>query len=249
MNRLGIRFYWTGLLWSCLFLPLIGQSDQYLDRVALTNGSVLWGIVEIDEGGVKVYMDDDNLIFVQDSLIKSLKYQKLNPELYLQRANGVYYQVSTGVLLGKQYRYAETGTSLAAWFTSGYKFKRMFGLGLGVGLNYFPQQRHVPLYLDIQGDILPGRVTPFYQLNTGWSWADERDTFANIDKVEGGFFLRPAVGVRWHYPKHSWHLQVSYVRQNATTFYEPVDFGNGSMQTNVEDRVFQRLGLSIGLSF
>ena len=249
MTKLGKHILWTGLIWCCFCLNLTGQSDQYLDRVALTNGSVLWGIVEIEEGGVKVFIDDDNLIFVQDSLIKSLKYQKLNPELYLRRTAGVYYQISAGVLIGKGYQHSDNDTNFAAWFTSGYKFNRKFGLGLGVGLNYFPQQRHIPLYLDIQGDLLAGRVTPYYQLNTGWSWADERETFANVDKIEGGWYLRPAIGVRWHYPKHSWHLQVSYVRQNSTTFYEPVDFGNGAMLSSVEDRVIQRLGLSFGISF
>jgi hypothetical protein len=249
MNKLVNQAGLTFLFWSCISLVVVAQSDRYLDRVALKNGSILWGIVEIDENEVKVFLDDDHIVTVQDTLIKSLKYHKLNPASYKQRNSGIYYQLLTGLMVGKAHQYSENVASFAAWFSSGYKFDRKLGAGLGAGLNYYSQQRHIPLYLDIQGDLLAGRVTPYYQLNVGWSWADERESFSTVEKVEGGLFVRPAFGVKWHFPKHSWHFQVSYVRQNATTFYEPIDFGNGAMLTNVEDRVLQRMGLSFGISF
>ena len=249
MHKLINRTVLALLFWCCLSLGVSGQSDRYLDRVALKNGSILWGMVEIEENGIKVFLDDDQTVMVQDTLIKSVKYHKLNPASYNQRNSGMYYQILTGLMVGKPYQYSETMASFAGWFASGYKFNRKFGAGLGVGLNYYPQQRHIPMYIDVQGDLLAGRVTPYYQLNVGWSWADERESFSTVDRVEGGFFLRPAFGVKWHFPKHSWHFQVSYVRQNATTYYEPIDFGNGAMLTNVEDRVLQRMGLSFGISF
>jgi hypothetical protein len=182
-------------------------------------------------------------------MIKSIKTQKLNPELYLERSQGVYYQVSMGVLLGKSHNNSETRGSFSSSFTSGYRFNPMLGIGLGVGLNYYPDQIQVPVYLDVHGDLSKGRLTPFYQLSVGWSWADERGNITHIEKVEGGFYLRPSLGVRWHFAKHSWHLQLSYVRQNSTTHFEPLDFGNGNVITNVEDRTLQRVGISIGISF
>jgi len=237
-----------GLL-TCLSHTTSGQADRYLDKVVLNNGSVIWGITELQEESVIIFFSQKDSLSVSASMIKSIKTQKLNPELYLERSQGVYYQVSIGVLLGKSHNNSETRGSFSSSFTSGYRFNPMLGIGLGVGLNYYPDQIHVPVYLDLQGDLSTGRVTPFYQLSTGWSWADERDNISQIGQVEGGFYFRPSLGIRWHFAKHSWFLRLSYVRQNSTTHFEPLDFGNGNVITNVEDRTFQRVGISTGISF
>ena len=237
------------LIWIAAVSGIQGQSDQYLDKVVLKNGSVIWGIVETVDGNVKVYIDRDQTILVPDSLIKSLKTGKLNPTLYQERTLGIYYQISTGLLLGREYDGGTNEGQFFADFTTGYKFKRLLGVGLGAGLSYYPDQRHIPLHIDIQGDLLSSRVTPFYQVSTGFSWADERDSNPAIDRIEGGWYFRPSLGLKWHFAKHSWLFQVSYLRQESTTYYEPFDLGNGRRITNVEDRTFQRLGLSLGISF
>jgi len=237
------------VIWLGGHFTLSAQSDRYLDKVTLTNGTVMWGISEIEDKAVRVYIDDETSVSVPDSLIKSLKTQKLNPKLYLQRETGVYYELSTGLLVGKGNHSSENETSFTARFTSGYKFHRQFGLGLGLGVDFYPRQRHIPLFVDIQGNLLSGRVTPYYQLSTGWSWAEDRDSNAGIDRLQGGFFIRPGFGVKWHFPKHTWHLQLSYSRQNSTTYYAPIDFGNGNILTNVEERVLQRMGISVGIAF
>jgi len=236
-------------LWAYFPHAASGQTDRFLDKVVLNNGSVIWGLTEFQEESVIVFFSPKDSLLVPVSMIKSLKTHKLNPELYLERSQGPYYQFSVGVLMGKSHNTSENKGSFSASFTSGYRFSPMLGLGLGVGLTYYPEQTHVPVYLDVQGDLSKGRVTPFYQLSTGWSWADERGNISQIEKVAGGFYLRPSLGVRWHFAKHSWHLQVSYVRQNSITYFEPWDFGNGSVITNVEDRTFQRMEISIGVSF
>jgi len=230
-------------------LTAFGQTDRYLDKVVLINGSVIWGVTELQEGTIKVFLNLKDSLSIPVSMIKSLKTQKLNPELYLNRSQGPYYQVTGGVLLGKGHQYLENTGSFAASFTSGYKISPLFGLGLGVGLNYYPEQIHAPVYLDVQGDLLKGRLTPIYQFSAGWSWADERENISQIGEVQGGFYFRPSLSIRWHFAKNSWHLQLSYVLQNSTIRFEPVDYGNGNVITNVEDRTFQRVGISTGISF
>ncbi|MCZ6693079.1 MAG: hypothetical protein O6939_04160 [Bacteroidetes bacterium] len=226
-----------------------GQTDRYLDKVVLHNGSVIWGMTEFQQEYIIIFLSEKDSLTVPVSMIKSLKTQKLNPELYLNRSQGAYYQVSWGVLLGKGHQYLENTGSFAASFAGGYKISPLIGLGLGVGLNYYPEQIHVPVYLDVQGDLLKGRLTPFYQFSAGWSWADERENISQIGEVQGGFYFRPSLGIQWHFAKHSWHLQLSYVLQKSTTRFEPVDYGNGNVITNVEDRTFQRVGISTGISF
>ncbi len=247
--RLSMVLCWFVWLLACLPHSSLGQTDRFLDKIVLNNGSVIWGVTEFQQENVIIFLSEKDSLTVPVSMIMSLKTQKLNPELYLERSQGPYYQVSVGVLLGKSHNNSENRGSFAASFTSGYRFTHLLGVGLGVGLNYYPAQTHVPVYLDIQGDLLRGRVTPFYQLSAGWSWAGDRESTFQIEQVKGGFYLRPSLGIRWHFAKHTWHFQFSYVRQNSTTQFEPQDIGNGNIITNVEDRTFQRVGISTGISF
>ncbi len=228
---------------------LIAQTDKYVDRVQLTNGSILWGLSEIEGEQLKLFLTSEDSVILPVSQIRSLKKGRLNPGLYQDRLLGVYYQVAAGVLVGKSYQFSENKGTFSASFVSGYKFNQLWGLGLGMGVDYYPEQRHIPLFVEVQGDLLKGRITPFYQLRTGWSWGEDRRDLEQIDAQEGGFYIQPSVGVKWHFAGHSYHLQLSYVRQEATTRYQPIDFGNGQMVTNVEDRVLQRIGISTGISF
>ena len=249
MNR--IKNYWllATLGWLFAIVPLEAQIDKYIDKVELTNGSIIWGLSEIDSDLVKIYLTNGDSIAVPVEHIKSLKTGKINPEWYSSRIFGVYYQISAGVLIGKSSQYSVNTASFSTSFVSGYKFNQWWGIGLGMGLDYYPDQRHIPLFLEVQGNLLEGRITPFYGLNAGWSWAEDRNSTAQLDRIEGGFYLKPSLGIRWHSARYSWHLQVSYVRQQSTAYYEPVDFGNGNVVTNVEDRVLQRIGISTGVTF
>ena len=225
------------------------QVDRYVDKVKLNNGSTIWGLTEIKQDQVIIFVTEEDSLIVPAENIKSLKTGKLNPDLYLDRVQKFYYQVSTGVLVGSSHQYSSNEASFSASFISGYKLKRMLGLGLGVGVDFYPNQRHIPLSLDVQGDLIPGRVTPFYQLNVGYGWAQERSVPVELERLTGGLYFRPSVGVKWHFAGHSWLLRISYVRQESKMHYEPIDLGNGSTITTVEDRVLQRLGFGLGIYF
>jgi hypothetical protein len=228
---------------------IAAQTDKYVDKIKLNNGSTIWGLSEIKQDQVIIHVNAKDSIIIPAENIKSLKTNKLNPELYQDNLEGLYNQVSTGVLVGSTHQYSGNEGSFSASFVSGYKLKQQFGLGLGVGVDYYPSQRHLPVFLDIQGDLIRGRFTPFYQLNLGYSWAHERSAPEDLESLEGGLYLRPSFGVKWHFARYSWFLKLSYVRQESTTRYEPIDFGNGNTITNVEDRVLQRAGISFGISF
>lgn len=249
MNR--INNYWplTLIVWLFVINQATAQTDKYLDKVELTNGSVIWGISEIGSEQVMIYLTTGDSIAIPVEHIKSLKTGKLNPEWYSNSVTGAYYQASAGILVGKHNQYSEDEVSFSSNFVSGYKFKRWWGMGLGMGLDFYSQQRHIPLFIEAQGDLMPGRITPFYQLQGGWSWASERNNPAEIDRIEGGLYLRPALGVRWHLAGYSWQLNVSYLQQQSTVYYDPIDFGNGNVVTNVEDRVLKRIGISTGVTF
>jgi hypothetical protein len=225
------------------------QVDKYVDKIKLQNGSTIWGISEVRQDQVVVHVTEEDSLIIPAAHIKSFKRDKLNPELYQDRVKALYYQVSAGVLVGSSHQYSGNEASFTSSFVSGYKLKPQLGLGLGVGVDFYPGQRHIPIFIDLQGDMLAGRITPFYQFNAGYSWAEERDAPVELESLSGGFYLKPSVGVRWHFARYSWFLRFSYIRQESTSRYEPIDFGNGNILTNVEDRVLQRAGISLGVSF
>ncbi len=236
---------------SCMLFTQLShaQTDRYVDKTVLHNGSVIWGITELEAGQVKILLSAKDSVTVPDHMVKSIKTGKFNPALYSQRIEGFYYEFAAGVLIGKSHHSSENEGTFTTSFAGGYKFNRLLGVGLGVGLNYYTDQRHVPLFLDIQGDWLEGRVTPFHQLNIGWSLAADRDDIIQVAETKGGGYLRPSLGVRWHFPNHSWQLKVSYVRQEATRHFEPIDFRNGSSLETVEDRTMQRVAVAVGITF
>ncbi len=251
-----MKFHIKTILWIKLTLLLLlgtnavlAQVDKYVDQIKLNNGSTIWGISEIRQDQVIIHVSDEDSVMVSAENIKSMRTNKLNPELYQSRVGGLYYQVSTGVLVGSSHQYSGNEASFSGAFISGYKLKQQLGLGLGVGVDFYPGQRHIPLFLDIQGDLVSGRITPFYQLDIGYSWAEERDAPEELESLTGGLYFKPAVGVKWHFARYSWFLQLSYVRQESTARYQPIDFGNGNLLTNVEERVMQRVGISLGMVF
>jgi hypothetical protein len=249
MNRKVLLSGWLIFLSIAWAQLSYAQTDRRVDKVVLYNGSVIWGISELENGHIKVFLSQQDSLQIPEFMVKSIKTGKFNRELYMDRMKGVYYEVSTGALIGKSYRFSENEPSFTASFTGGYKFTRMLGVGIGVGLNYYPEQRHVPLFVDIQGDWFKGRVSPFYQFDAGWSFASDLYDTNNLERIQGGLFLRPSLGIRAHLATYSWHLKVSYVHQQSTRDFIPIELGNGTMLTSSEDRILQRAGITVGVSF
>lgn len=226
------------------------QVEKYMDRLELQNGSVLWGITEIQGDQVVMYLSPSDTISLPKSMIRSLKTQKLNPAFYMVKTPGPFYQVSWGTLIGKSHSQSINQATFSISALGGYKFNSRWSAGLGAGSYYYPQMGILPMFGEVQGDLAESRLTPIYFFRGGWSWAFQRkDNGFAIDDMQGGMFLEPGVGLKWHRAGYALQLKVSYVRQNSKTFFEPLDFGNGTIITNVEKRTFERINLSMGVSF
>jgi len=244
----GVRLYaFVGFL--LMASQVQAQTDRFLDKTVLQNGTVIWGITELEEGQVKIFLTENDSVLIPDFMVKSIKTGKFNPSLYAERVEGFYYELSTGFLIGKAHHSADNEGTLSLSAAGGYKFNRLLGVGLGAGVDFYLDQRHIPLFIDIQGDWLDSRLTPFHQLNLGWSYAADRTGSDQVERVKGGAYLRPSLGVRWHFPRHSWHLKVSYVLQQATRYFEPIDLWDGGNMQTTEERTMQRLAVAVGISF
>ncbi len=227
----------------------LAQVEKYLDKVTLKNGSVLWGITELQNDQLMVHITPEHTLAIPIAEVVTLKKQKLNPRYYLKKVPGTYYQVNWGITLGKSHNENPTETTFNASLAAGYRFTTGLAVGMGTGIYYYPQIRTVPWFVEVQGDMLRGRITPSYFLRTGWGWSTDRNQSGLVADTKSGYYLEPGIGLRWYAGKYSWILKVGYLRQHSETVYEPLDFGNGNIVSNVETRTFERTTISLGLIF
>ncbi len=238
------------LLSSGVALGQSNQPDKYLDKVELQNGSVLWGIVETREQEIVIHFDRGNDLTFPLDQVRSIKKNKLNPHYYQKQDTGRYYRLNLGLLVGKSNQFVPNETSFNASLTAGYRFNPHLATGIGTGIYYYPEARHIPLYAELNGQLMNTRITPAYFVRTGWSWAfGTNDIEEFVDDVEGGLYLEPGMALRWNLPNRVLELAVSYVRQNSTTVWDPVVFGNGNSSQSTTVSTFQRVNLTAGITF
>ncbi len=237
-------------LWLLASSTTEAQVDKYLDKVMLKNGSVLWGITELREYGVLIHLNESDSLTLSLDEIEAIKRDKLNPVFYQPEFNTWFYQINWGVTVGKRNDFSTNQVNFNASAVMGKRFNSRLGLGLGSGLYYYLETRHIPIFVELQGDLLKRRFTPAYFVRAGWSLADERRDLEDfVDWTRGGFYLEPGLGLRIYGLKHSIHLRVSYLSQGSKTKFSEVDFGNGSSSQTTQKRRFERTTFTLGVTF
>ena len=237
-------------LWLLASYTAEAQVDKYLDKVMLKNGSVLWGIAELKEQGVLIHLNGSDSVTLSLDEIEAIKRDKLNPQFYQPEFNTWFYQVNWGIIVGTRTEFSTNEVNFNASAVVGKRFNSKLGLGLGSGLYYYLETRHIPIFAELQGDFIKHRFTPVYFLRTGWSLADERRDIEDfVEWTSGGFYLEPGLGLRIYGLKHDIHLRVSYLSQSSRTKYSPIDFGNGSSTQTTQKRRFERTTFTLGVTF
>lgn len=162
--------------------------------------------------------------------------------------------------------------SVGVRFMRGYKFNQFASVGLGVGFDGVYMGRglsfgkdvynnrninnglYIPVYLQLSGDILKKRVTPYYFLEAGYAFHPQNPFVDKnpTDKSWGGPTGVAGMGVKFHskgrvsmavnvnatYRSDFWRRTLSYTDMNGN----PV-----STSTNyIKGKVFGSLGLVIG---
>ncbi|HZV70957.1 MAG TPA: hypothetical protein VFG10_15480 [Saprospiraceae bacterium] len=130
----------------------------------------------------------------------------------------------------------------------GYRFSRMLGIGLGVGIesNDFTTTRNiVPIYAEARGFLLPQKISPYYALKLGYGFALKDESRFITDAV-GGIYVSPEIGVRFGGGEVSYYLGVEYKLQNATFTSDGFDFGGAKVTDKIS---YRRIELRTGLLF
>lgn len=237
-------------------VPVNGQTQTESDKptvdvVMLKDGSKLKGTIlswDLDKGmdfklltGASIFIKQDNIDRV-DHESEYAHHEWRGDRSYKFREKG-WYQNSSGFLnvsfLG----------GAGIHHVMGYRFNRMLGVGLGIGIesNDFQRTRNiVPVFAEVRGFFLPKKITPYYALKLGYGFA-LANQLNGTSETKGGLHFSPEIGVRFGGGDVSYYLGVEWKLQNATFTDNNDWWGGGGVFT--ETVSYRRIELRTGLLF
>jgi len=115
----------------------------------------------------------------------------------VEKSNDAFYLLNLGVLAGKSGGDNNYGLSLQG--AMGLKITHAFGIGLGVGFEEDNTIKTMPLFFQINGDLLKTSNTPSYYVNIGQSkvWVNE-----GYGEPSDANFIELGLGYKWQLNKH-----------------------------------------------
>ncbi len=211
------------------------QAQNLQDVVYLKNGSILRGIIieQVPNQSLKIKTADGSVFVCEFPQV--LKITKEEPvgksghgSMYnrfassFTRPAGYRGFVDFGGAIGT----GDLGDGVVSLSTShGYQFNPYLFLGAGIGMEYHTnwESFFVPVFADVRGYILPGRISPYVGLKVGYSFGDG-----------SGLYLNPTVGASFMISKKfAMNLSLGYNLQKADMDYYYNDYYIGESKENI----------------
>jgi hypothetical protein len=205
-----------------------GQGDME-DVVYLKNGSIIHGIIieQVPGVSIKIQTADRNVFVFRIEEVEKMTKEPLPPRSGRQQAapaervgsfeneeikkSGYYFIAELVPAVG--WNDIEYEGSFGMQVVNGYQVNRHFNVGIGFGLNKHIHTAYAPVFLDLRANFLAERVTPFVAFAGGWAFGDP-------DHDEGGAYVNPAFGVKFHVSKSTaLQLSLGYRYQESASGY------------------------------
>ena len=130
----------------------------------------------------------------------------------------------------------------------GYQFSRLFGLGLGLGLDTYSFESGetlYPVYLEGRGYFREKINSPYYAVGLGYGFAFENED-EEILEAEGGIMAHPSIGMRFGASADTNLMLDVGVKIQEAKFVREFTFTGEREERNV---TFQRITIRLGLIF
>jgi len=226
-------------------IGLHAQDLKFLSKIKLKDGSELHvAILENVPGKyIKIQLPGDTEATIDYDKILSIKHKNYSyqPEFHLP--GGVFFEGSTSLLFGRTNEYSGRA-GLVLGFTANYRFNSVISIGLGADPSILTGYLLLPIYAHFSGNFVEKRVAPVYFLDAGWSFARANKGSAEEVSTEGGWFVRPGVGMRFN----KLTVSLGYQLQEITTTSDIISWWSGDQHV-VEERIMKNIVLGISLSF
>lgn len=233
-------------------LQLQAQSSKQ-EVVYLKNGGIIRGtILEYIPNQKLIIKSDANNTYTFDANEIDHIEQETAPAAHREvtiKQSGYYNVTNGGISLGKSTIEWQSNPINGTFQTiNGYQFSPRLAVGLGVGLDWYPEHRIYPFFIDVRGDVLPkSRVSPIYYANIGYAAGslNNQQWGMNDYQFKGGFMAMLGTGVKARLGTVSWLFDVGYKLQQANDTYN--DAWSGS--THDRNSIYRRLVVRTGITF
>ncbi|MFN7120263.1 MAG: hypothetical protein ACK4TA_25970 [Saprospiraceae bacterium] len=259
----------TCIIISCLQMSA-AQVSHYADSLQLRDGAWKTGQIrymnrgskvqlEIAPGYIQVYKVKDIQRIIISLPEDERKHKVSNKAITVKercekpydfRERGLYSITYFGTINGIGHS-GDVQLGLSMQQVVGFQRNRMFGTGIGIGLENFSVGNAngplvLPVYAEARGYFLKKNKTPYYALNLGYGFAF-KDEDQGILKAKGGLLLHPAIGFRLGARDSvNFLFDLGYKFQWATLTR---NFGGWSRETLEQELVYKRFSVRLGLIF
>ena len=240
------------LIIGLLFMvPLLVNAQEVTSRskIKLKDGSELQVVITENVPGdyIKIKIQGGTETKIDYSKIESIKHKSFSYHSKFQLPRGFYTDGTINLLFGRSSVDSGPRIGLSFAFTANYRFNSFFSAGIGAepstllvnGGNFY-----LPLYLHLSGAFAERRIAPIYFADAGWTFAT--DGSGNLSEVDGGWFIRPGIGVQIDQLIFKLGYQVQKI---TTTTEEAVWWRIGDTVITVEERILKNISFGATLTF
>ncbi|CAA9291770.1 MAG: hypothetical protein AVDCRST_MAG56-4647 [uncultured Cytophagales bacterium] len=237
-----------------LVLPAAAQQQEVIH---LKNGSVIRNIAEMQHADslIRVRTADGSVFVFGPGDLARMGYER-RPSRY--KTSGYLLDIEWGVLSGRQSPRWQFGpareavNSFSFSVVNGYRFNRLVGVGVGVGLDAYREGVITPLFVRASGHLFNARFSPVYALDAGYGFYSPvfNDLPGGDNSVayrfRGGLMGNAAGGVQVFLGRDiALYTMLGYRVQQARFAYS----SDVLESREVEQLLFRRLSLRLGFSF
>lgn len=226
------------------------QEGAFLSKIKLKDGSELSVVIIENVPGkyIKIRLPGKEEAKIEYINILSIKHKNYGYKTEYKLPKGWYYSASFGFLFGRASEWGSVNSGIAIGGAANYRFNPYLSIGVGVEPTImFLNDGYLllPTFLRVGGSFVEKRVSPVYFIDAGWSFAQSNNHEGEAN-VDGGWFLRPAIGLRINH----FNIELGYQLQKVTTTSEFVNWWwGGGDQVVVEERLMKNMKLNISYSF
>lgn len=226
-----------------------GQEKASLSRIKLKDGSEFTAkIVENRPGNyIKISISGNQTSTIYYEAIESIKDKSYSYHSKFMLPQGLYFDGSYAFLFGRSGGMNDLRVGMALGGTANYRFNPYLETGVGVEISVLYVNGNyllVPMFARISGSVVEKRISPYYQLDMGWSTASTGNISEQDLEMKGGLFLRPSIGIRFNNVKVGFAYQV----QNIETSYQ-FDLWRSGNELVEEKRVMRNLSIGASVIF
>ncbi len=216
-------------------------------KIRLEDGSEMQVMIIENVPGkyIKIKLPGNEEATIDYKNIVSIKHKSFVYHTSFKLPKGFYLDGSFSFLFGRSSEFSSTRLGIGLGVSGNYRFNSYLSLGLGTeatALAASEGQFVFPVYARLRGHMAERRIAPIYILDAGWAFAGKSKSENSF--VDGGWFVRPAIGLQIN----KFTVSVGYQLQKITTTTDN-SWWWGAGDQLVEERLMKNINIGINLIF